>query len=100
MAATSLAKQECLNPRTGRGMMIDSDIYQLFSKAIREILKSKKQLSFSELVEQLHEYFREKKIKFDRSVDWYAISIRNDLEARGIITTFTEKGKKFNRLSK
>lgn len=100
MAATSLAKQECLNPRSGRAMMIDSDIYELFSKAIKEILQAKKQLSFSELVDHVHAHFQKKKIKFDRSVDWYAISVKNDLEARGIITTFTEKGKKFNRLSK
>jgi hypothetical protein len=100
MPAESPAKQECFNPRSGRAMLIDSDIYLLFSKAIKEILKAKKQLSFTDLVDNLHEYFQKKKIKFDRSVDWYAITIKNDLEARGIISTFTEKGKKFNSLSK
>jgi hypothetical protein len=100
MATRSLAKHECLNPRSGRAMMIDSDIYLLFSKAIKEILKAKKQLNFTDLVDHLHEYFNKKKIKFDRSVDWYAVTVRNDLEARGVISTFTEKGKKFNSLSK
>jgi hypothetical protein len=100
MPAKTGAKKECLNPRSGRAMLIDSNTYRLFSKAIKEILKAKKQLSFTDLVESLHEYFQKKKIKFDRSVDWYAVTIKNDLEARGIISTFTEKGRKFNSLSK
>jgi hypothetical protein len=100
MAVKSLTKQECLNPRSGRAMLIDSGTYHLFSKAIKEILKTENQLTFSELVENLHAYFQKKKVKFDRSVDWYAITVKNDLEARGIISTVTEKGKKFNFLSK
>jgi hypothetical protein len=100
MPAKSSAKQECLNPRSGRAMLIDSDTYQLFSKAIIEILKAKNQLSFTEIVDSLHDHFKKKKIKFDRSVDWYAITIKNDLEARGIISTITGKGKKLNSLSK
>jgi hypothetical protein len=37
---------------------------------------------------------------FKRSIPWYTISIRLDLETRGIVETFIEKGKKLNRLKK
>ena len=94
------AKQECINPRTGRSMMIDKKIYDLFSDAITGILKKEGPLAFYDIVEKLHELFKAKAVKFDRSVDWYAISIKNDMESRGRIRTFTEKGKKLNSLSK
>ena len=93
-------KQECLNPRTGRAMMIDKKIYDLFSASIAAILKKDGPLLFSEIVEKLHEKFKADGVKFDRSVDWYAISIKNDMESRGRIKTITEKGRKLNILSK
>jgi hypothetical protein len=33
-------------------------------------------------------------------VDWYAITVKNDLQAKGIIEAYTEKGKKLHRLGK
>lgn len=38
--------------------------------------------------------------RFTKSIPWYTISIRLDLETRGIVETFIEKGKKLNRLKK
>ncbi|MEO5948097.1 MAG: hypothetical protein ABIP79_14865 [Chitinophagaceae bacterium] len=37
---------------------------------------------------------------FKKSIPWYTISIRLDLEARGIVETFFEKGKKLTRQKK
>jgi hypothetical protein len=31
---------------------------------------------------------------------WYTISVLRDLETRGVVENFVEKGKKFNRLKK
>jgi len=97
---TAAKKVECLNPNTGGKINIDSGIYELFSKAIYHTLKKGKALSFTQMVDGVHEYFGEKKIKFDGSVSWYAVTIKNDMEARGMIETFVQKGKKLHRLKK
>ena len=91
---------ECLNPNTGGRMNIDKEIYDLFSKAIYHTLKKGKALSYSEIVEGIKDCFREQKIKFPKSVEWYAVTVKNDMEARGVIAVSTEKGKKLNRLAK
>lgn len=100
MPAKISEKIECLNPRTGRSMKIDAGTYELFSKTIYHTLKGKKGLSFTGIVDEIKKCFREKKIVFKGAVDWYAITVKNDMEARGTIEAFTEKGKKLNRLKK
>jgi hypothetical protein len=99
-AKTAAKKVECLNPNTGGKINIDADIYDLFSKAIHHTLKKEKALTFTQLVDGVHECFKEKKVKFEGSVSWYAVTIKNDMEARGVIETLTEKGKKMHRLKK
>jgi hypothetical protein len=100
MATTITKKQECINPRTGRSMQIDKPTYDLFAGAITHVLKQKGPLAFYTLVDHIKDYFKNKKIKFEKSVDWYAITVKNDMEARGRISTITEKRKKLNQLSK
>lgn len=91
-------KVECLNPNTGGRMNIDKNIYELFSKAIYHVLKANKALTFSQIADGVHECFEQQKTKFDGSVGWYTVSVKNDMEARGIIEAFTENGRKLNRL--
>jgi hypothetical protein len=101
MASKSLSqKAECLNPNTGGKMNIDKDIYELFSKAIHQSLKPGKALSFSEIVEAIHDRFYKQKTKFKGSLGWYAVTVKNDMQVRGIIEVFIEKGKKMHRLKK
>ncbi len=99
-AKTLPSKVACLNPNTGRIMNIDKGTYELFSKAIYHTLKKKKDLSFTEIVEGVRECFREQKTKFDGAIEWYSISVKNDMHARNVIEVFTEKGKKLHRLKK
>ena len=93
-------KVECLNPQSGRRMNIDTDTWQLFSKAINETLKGGKALSFTELVEGIHDYMHAHKINFKKSIPWYAVTVKNDMEVRGLLKVYTEKGKKMNSLRK
>jgi hypothetical protein len=90
---------QLLHPQGKHAPSISMDTYYLFEKAITKILQ-KEPLAFYDLVEEIKNYFKKNKIKFDGAVDWFGISVKNHLEATGVIETFTEKGKKLNRLKK
>jgi hypothetical protein len=92
------AKTEITHPNTGRRMKIDTEIHTLFSKAILSVLKKTPGISFTELVDGIERYFSSHKIIFQKSVSWYAVSIKYDLETRGLLETYKEKGKLLNRL--
>ncbi len=93
------SKVECLNPNTGGKMNIDAEIWNLFNKAIRHTLKGK-ELTFTELVDGINDYLKSNKIKFEKSVGWYAVTIKHDLHAKGAIEVFTRGGKKLHKLKK
>jgi len=99
---TKAAKQkiECLNPDTGRRMNIDAAVYELFSKAIYHTLKKNSDISYTDIVNGIKKCFKEKKTVFKGSVEWYAVTVKKDMEATGIIETSVEKGKKLHRLKK
>ena len=86
------------HPRTNREFEIDKDIYDPFKAAILESLKKNKAKTFTELADDVVKTIRKKIPGFKRSIPWYTISILLDLQTRGIVETFTEKGKKLNRL--
>ena len=91
-------KTECLNPNTGAKLNIDTEIYELFTTAIKQTLKSHKAITYTDMVEGIKRYLKSKKIVFKKSVSWYAVTVKNDLEVNHIIETFMEKGKKLHRL--
>jgi hypothetical protein len=62
-------------------------------------LKGSKGKTFTELTDDVKKTIRKKMPGFKGSVPWYTISIRLDLESKGMVETFTEKGKKLNRLT-
>ena len=99
-AKIPVQKAECLNPHTGRSMNIDKKNHELFSKAIYQSLKGGKELSYSQIVEAIYERFEKQKTKFDGSLSWYAVTVKNDMEARGVIESIVKSGKKLNRLKK
>ena len=100
MPKTDINKVECLNPNTGHRMKIDKNVYDLFSKAIYHTLQGKKELTYSQMVDGINECFKEQKTKFDGSIGWYAVSVKHDMHARGVIEVLNVKGKKFHRLKK
>jgi hypothetical protein len=100
MAKAIIRKITLTHPRTGREFEIDAAIYDPFRAAILESLKNGKGKTFTELADNVIKIIRRKLPGFKGSMPWYTISVLHDLETRGMIETFTEKGKKLNRLAK
>lgn len=100
MAKSTSKKTVITNPRTRREVKIDSAIYDPFKAAILESLKGSKGKTFTELTDDVVKIIRKKFSSFKGSMPWYTISVLRDLETRGIVDNFVEKGKKFNRLKK
>lgn len=88
------------HPVTGTERKFDAAIYEPVKTAILQSLKGSDGKSFTELADDVVKILRKKMPGFNKSIPWYTISIRLDLEARGIVETFIEKGKKKNRLKK
>ena len=97
---TKAVKSTTTHPRTGRNMDIDAGIYNPVKAAILQSLKGSKGKTFSELSADVTKIAKKKMPDFKKSIPWYTISIRLDLETKGIVETFVEKGKKLNRLKK
>ena len=93
-------KTTTTHPRTGSRFNIDSAIYNPFKAAILQSLKGSKGKTFTDLTDDVVRIIRKKMPGFKKSIPWYTISVRLDLETRGMVETFTEKGKKLNRIAK
>lgn len=88
------------HPVSKRERKIDQSIYDPVSAAIIKSLSGSKGKTFTELTDDVVRIIRKKLPAFTGSIPWYTISIRLDLESRGIVETFEEKGRKLNRLKK
>ena len=88
------------HPATGTERKFDAAIYEPVKAAILQSLKNSKGKTFTELTDDVVKTIRKKMPDFKGSIPWYTISVRLDLETRGIVETFIEKGKKLNRLKK
>lgn len=100
MAKPVVKKIVVTHPETGTEIKIDAVIYEPFKEAIIQSLKGSKGKTFTELTDDVVKIIRKKMPGFKKSIPWYTISVRLDLETGGIVETFNEKGKKMNRLKK
>lgn len=100
-------KTTTTHPQTGSQFKVDAAIYEPFKAAILQSLKGSNGKTFTELTDDVVKIIKKKMPGFKKSIPWYTISIRLDLETRGVVETFTEKarpdgsvgrGKKLNRL--
>ena len=87
------------HPVTRTERKFDSTIYEPFKAAILQSLKGSKGKTFTALTDDVVKIIKKKLPGFTKSIPWYTISVRLDLETKGIVETFTEKGKKLNRLT-
>jgi hypothetical protein len=60
--------------------------------------KSKQGVTYTDIVSGIKQCFKEEQTAFEGSIEWYAVTVKNDMIANGVIETFTEKGKKLHRL--
>ena len=98
MAKTVSKKIIVTHPVTGTKRKFDASIYEPIKAAILQSLKGSKGKTFTGLTDDVVKIIRKKLPGFKGSIPWYTISIRLDLETRSIVETFTERGKKMNRL--
>jgi len=100
MAKTTSKKTVITHPESRRETKIDTAIYEHFKAAILKSLKGSKGKTFSDLTDDVVKTIRKTFPEFKGSMPWYTISILRDLETRGVVDNFIEKGKKYNRLKK
>ena len=100
MAKAIEKKTIITHPATQREIKIDEAVYTAIKAAIIQSLKGSSGKSFTELTDDVVRIIRKKIPGFKGAIPWYTISIRLDLETRGVVETFIEKGKKLNRLKK
>ena len=100
MAKSVSKKTVMTHPKSRRETKIDSSIYDPFKAAILQSLKGSKGKTFTDLTDDVVKIIRKKMPAFKGSIPWYTISVLRDLETRGEVENYVEKGKKFNRLRK
>ncbi len=72
-----------LHPDPGKaGVNIDKAKYDQIKKAVLEVLKSQEPMTPSELFDAMTAKLEG---KFDGRIGWYTMSLKLDLEARGVI---------------
>lgn len=100
MSKETAKKVIVTHPETGTERKMDAAIYEPVKAAIIKSLKGSKGKTFTALTDDVVKIIRKQLPDFKKSIPWYTISVRLDLETRGIVETFVEKGVKLNRLKK
>ena len=99
--AKAVAKKVIVTyPSTGTDRKFDAAIYEPFKAAIIKSLKGSKGKTFAEVTKDVSETIKKQIPGFNRSIPWYTISVKRDLETKGIVEAIEQKGKKLNRLKK
>jgi hypothetical protein len=73
---------ELLRPGRRNGLMIPRANYELLSIFILNLLRSKGEITLTELLEKAEEELNE---KFSTQTQWIVLNVKHDLEARDII---------------
>ncbi len=71
-----------LHPAGKQGVNIDRSKYDTVRQAIEETLRAQPGTTFGELTDAVNRRIGD---SFDGSVAWYVVSVKLDLEARGVL---------------
>ena len=92
---------QLLHPEGKNALSISAENYELFEKAVMDVMtKAPSPITWTQIEKGVQDYLAKKKINFEGSPGWFAVSVKMHLEAMGVIESFTEKGKKLHRLIK
>ncbi len=75
-------KIKTLHPQGKKGVNIDRSKYDTVRQAIELVLREQPGTTFNRLTELVRERIGG---TFDGSVSWYVVSVKLDLEARGVV---------------
>lgn len=77
-----LNKFRCLHPDPSKqGVNIDAEKYHALKNAILAVIEESGEIRFSELPKKVKKLLPH----FQGSLEWYLVSVKLDLEARGLI---------------
>ena len=71
-----------LHPAGKQGVNIDKSKYDMVRQTIEEVLQAQPGITFSGLTDAVGERIGD---VFEGSVGWYVVSVKLDLEARGVL---------------
>lgn len=71
-----------LHPEGKKGVSISKEKYETVREMLLQILREREEISFQELTPAIEDRIGD---HFDGSVPWYTVTVKLDLEARGII---------------
>lgn len=71
-----------LHPAGKQGVNIDKGKYDMVREAVEDTLRAEPGITFSEMTEEVGRRIGD---VFDGSVGWYVVSVKLDLEARGVL---------------
>lgn len=82
-------KIQCLHPQGKNGVRIDRAKYDPIREAILAVLEAEGPCRFMRLAERVEDRLGD---SFPGSVSWYTITVKLDLEARGVVERVRQGG--------
>lgn len=91
-------KIQLVHPAGKNAPRISTETYMLISDAIVKVLQQHQPLSFADMARKVREYVSTNKPEFEGSIEWFTVSVKQHMEAEGVIETVLERGRKMHRL--
>ena len=93
-------KIQLVHPAGKNAPRISMETYMLISDAIVKVLQQHQPMSFADMAREVRHYVQSNTPEFTGSVEWFTVSVKQHMEAEGLIETVVEKGRKMHRLKK
>lgn len=91
-------KIQLVHPAGKNAPRISVDTYKMLKDAIIEVLQKSQPMSFTDLAREVRKHVTTNNPEFTGSVEWFTVSVKQHMEAEGLIETTVIKGRKMHRL--